>query len=601
MTNTKCEKIESDNFMHDYYHSNYYIFSKVEKEPQVCDIIQQICSKTRAVINLFRNIAHAEKNTGFNNASISQCINHPETYKTHKGFIWKKIENQQPIHKTKEEIEEELNRNIIKGHVRHGDRTIPMIRKDGKKKNVRIHRLIYYIHNQLTITSCEECGDDQSIFCVFDTKHDIDHINGLHEDNRPDNLQRLCPSCHAIKTNKQTRASGTRKSCSEKKKVKFNVYENEKLLKTFDSMEECVRELGISHNTIRRSFERKEYTRSIKGRKFLFEEITLEVDGEIWKDIKDQKGQCSNKGRIKTGKKIITYGGEKNGYLLVSSKRVHITIAMTFLEKEYEKKVLEIQQKFPDVSIEEIKNSTGKPYSLMVDHIDRNTKNNCLENLRWVSVHENNLNKDSVKEVEQWTLDGKTLLNTFKSQIEAGEKLGLSSSEISCAISGYNGRKQAGGFIFKFKEDGVNSVDAVQTDAEKSYDIFLKNFESFKQFLIDNERTPRQRKDGFLGIWYNSMKQKYKNKSACMSYETVYNVWDEFINRDENREYFLDWNDTWTINFNKIQDGNLCRKLTKWIQVQNRNYKNRTNSMSTKNQAQYDKWSEFIENRQILN
>ena len=84
-----------------------------------------------------------------------------------------------------------------------------------------------------------------------------------------------------------------------------------------------------------------------------------------------------------------------------------------------------------------------------------------------------------------------------------------------------------------------------------------------------------------------------------MSFETVYTVWDEFVNRKENREYFLDWNDTWIINFNKINDmDNLSeeerKKLKTWIQHQNSNYKNRSKSMSTKNQAQYDSWTEFI-------
>lgn len=236
----------------------------------------------------------------------------------------------------------------------------------------------------------------------------------------------------------------------------------------------------------------------------------------------------------------------------------------------------------------------------MVDHIDRNSLNNCLENLRWVSVQENNLNRDSVREVEQWTLDGKTLVNTFKSQSEASEKLGLSSSDISTAISGYRGKKHTGGFIFKNKEEGVTSVDAVQTHEEKLCEIFMKNFESFKQFLSDNKRTPRQRKDGFLGIWYNRMKTKYKNKSDCMSYDRVHKVWDEFVNREENRKYFLNWNDTWTINFNKIDDmDNLSeeesKKLKTWIQKQNRNYKNRTGSMSAKNQKQYDLWTQFID------
>lgn len=594
------KKINSDDFMHQwYYDQKTTTFSYIEKEPELCDLIQQYDAKDGTLINTFRSISHAEK-SGFKGSRIYPCINHPEKYKTYKGFIWKKLENQKPIPKTIEEIDEELGINIVKGHYNGVDTKISMIRKDGTRKGVRLHRLIYYINNELTITRCEDCGDDPSIFCVFETKHHIDHINGIHDDNDPDNLQRLCPSCHTKKTNEQTRANGTRKS--SERSVKINVYKNEEedIFKTYNSMKECSEDLGISYKTIRRSIDTNKYTIKIKGNKYLFEDTVEKIDGEIWKDINplvDQKGQCSNKGRIRTGHKIITYGLlGKTGYYIVSRKRVHITIAMTFLAEEYEKKVLEIQEKFPDVTVEEIRNSTGKPYSVLVDHIDRNTKNNCLYNLRWVSYKENSLNQDKVKEVEQWTLDGKTLLNTFKSQVEAGEKLGLSSSQICMVISGRS--KTAGGFIFKFKEDSVTSVDAVKSDAEKSLDIFIPHFENFKQFLVTYKRTPRQRKDGFLGTWYNVMKQNYKNKSACMSFETVYKVWDEFVNTKENREYFLDWNDTWTINFNKINDmENLFEeereKLKAWIRHQNSNHKNRTKSMSVKNQAQYDLWTEF--------
>jgi hypothetical protein len=202
---------------------------------------------------------------------------------------------------------------------------------------------------------------------------------------------------------------------------------------------------------------------------------------------------------------------------------------------EYEKKVLEIQQKFPDISIEEIKNSTGKRYSIMVDHIDRNPKNNCLENLRWVSVQENNLNTSKQKEIEQWSLDGTTLINTFSCQKEACEKIGISSGHMSRAING--DLKQLKGFIFKIKEENIEYIKGIDSREEKSLKIFLKHFENFKKFILENKRTPYQRKDN-LGTWYNTIKQAYKNKKACMSYDKIYNIWHQFVNLEENKKYF---------------------------------------------------------------
>lgn len=43
---------------------------------------------------------------------------------------------------------------------------------------------------------CEFCG----FIPVHKTQLDVDHINGDHKDNRPENLQTLCANCHRLKT-----------------------------------------------------------------------------------------------------------------------------------------------------------------------------------------------------------------------------------------------------------------------------------------------------------------------------------------------------------------------------------------------------------------
>ena len=615
MSINKWTKLNSHNFKYQLYYKDFETFSKTDKESnELVDLIGQY-STDGNLINKFRTISEAAEKTGSNSSHIGSCINGKKNYITHNGFVWKKLVKQYRIPKTNQEIEYELNKNIIKIHERDGDKYLHIQNKNGNTKKVRLHRFVYQIYNEGKISGCIECGKDPSVFCVFVTNHhDIDHNDGCHSNNDPENLQRMCPSCHSKKTNEQTRNSGKRKSCSDKKKVKVKVYKNggKEIFRTFDSLEECTKEIGTNCQTVRRSIETKKYTLKLKdGNKYLFEEIIDEIEGEIWKDIPSEliKGQCSNKGRIKTGKKIITCGNFKSGYLLVGSKRVHIIIAITFLKDEHEKKALEIQKKFPHISIEEIKNSTGKSYSLMVDHIDRNPLNNCLDNLRWVSVQENNLNKKNNKEVEQWSLDGKKLINTFSSQKEASEKLKISSSEISTAIRGYRGKKQVKGFIFKFKDkENIDSIESVQSEEEKSYEIFIKHFEEFKKFIIENNRTPYQRKDE-LGIWYNSIKQHFKNKTACMSYSKIYDIWHEFVNNDENKKYLHDWNDKWSINFNKIQDffnkkltdEIEINKLKQWISKQNYNYKNKSRSMSDKNKKQYDKWTEMISSHKYKN
>ena len=304
-------KINSDTFKYQYYyHLDFKKLSKIDKvSNESVDLIGQY-TKDEKLINKFRTISEAAEKTGSNSSHIWGCINGKKNFITHNGFVWKKLENQDPIPKTTEEIEYELNKNIIEGWERHGDKTFQIIRENGQRKQVREHRLLYQIYNEGKISGCIECGKDHSKFCVFDTKHDIDHFDGKHANNDPENLQRMCASCHSKKTNEQTRNSEERKSGSGKKKVRLNVYKNgvKEIFRTFDSFEECKKEIGTTDQTIRRSMERKKYSKKIKdGNKYLFEEIIDEIESEIWEDISSEigKGQCSNKGRIKTGKKII--------------------------------------------------------------------------------------------------------------------------------------------------------------------------------------------------------------------------------------------------------------------------------------------------------
>lgn len=112
--------------------------------------------------------------------------------------------------------------------------------------------------------------------------------------------------------------------------------------------------------------------------------VTPNLPGEEWRDVTDPRIKpglfmVSNKGRVMN--KISGYIRKQNirgGYcrvtlaaapgvrVLYQSVLVHRLVAMAFI---------------PPVD--------GKPY---IDHIDGNKLNNCVENLRWCTYIENNLN-----------------------------------------------------------------------------------------------------------------------------------------------------------------------------------------------------------------
>lgn len=90
----------------------------------------------------------------------------------------------------------------------------------------------------------------------------------------------------------------------------------------------------------------------------------------------------------------------------------------------------------------------------IIDHIDANKTNNCIENLRKVSNSENTLAamyehgvNPCAKPVIQYSLDGE-VLGTFRSAAEAARELGLDKSTISKVCRGINNTH--GGFIFKY-------------------------------------------------------------------------------------------------------------------------------------------------------
>lgn len=183
---------------------------------------------------------------------------------------------------------------------------------------------------------------------------------------------------------------------------------------------------------------------------------------EIWKPIKgfESKYEISNLGRLKNIKTnhILKMTNQYGDYFSVilydethkKSTRIHRLVAEHFID-----------------------NPNNYP---CVNHKDMNKQNNCTDNLEWCTysyntkdainkganvlggVMKHNKNKFYKKYGKLYQYDkNNNLLNTFYDTNEAHKKTGVCIRNILQVINHQQGRKQAGGYIWKSEREVLNN------------------------------------------------------------------------------------------------------------------------------------------------
>lgn len=89
-----------------------------------------------------------------------------------------------------------ISKQINKKAIRYSDEEVFCVNSPYTNSNSLKNRLI---KKELKKNMCEVCGN--TLWNGVDIPLELHHINGVHNDNRLENLQFLCPNCHATTDN----------------------------------------------------------------------------------------------------------------------------------------------------------------------------------------------------------------------------------------------------------------------------------------------------------------------------------------------------------------------------------------------------------------
>jgi superfamily II DNA or RNA helicase/CHASE3 domain sensor protein len=169
--------------------------------------------------------------------------------------------------------------------------------------------------------------------------------------------------------------------------------------------------------------------------------------------------------------------------------------------------------------------------------------------------------------------------------------------------------------IMKIKMIRKRWEEFVSDDKYKKY--FLSNEEELnnklkecKEYINKYNKRPSQKDKNNdikqLGHWLSSQIRKNKENKGCMIDETIRKKWEEFINDDKYKNYFLTNEKKWNNNLEKCKEyidrynkrplqkdkNTISKGIGYWISDQIINYKNNQGNMKDENIRK--KWERFI-------
>ena len=164
--------------------------------------------------------------------------------------------------------------------------------------------------------------------------------------------------------------------------------------------------------------------------------------------------------------------------------------------------------------------------------------------------------------------------------------------------------------IRKLWEDFINHEKYNKYFSSNESEWILK-LEEIKKYIDENNRKPSSKdkndKVKSYGLWLCRQNNNYKNNDRTIKVDNIRKLWEDFINDDKYKKYFVSDEDIWKYNLNLVKkyidknnrkptpyDEDLeIQRFGIWILSQRSNYKN--NEQIMKNNKEINKlWSDFI-------